>query len=181
MTEQFPEDPLGRSVNWKINDLVELARECKEHGIYEMSLWGILPWDFLKRIYAPIPELGTAAELHEAIAEAKKIGVNISAFFNCMLLRGIETAEDLAKYGREPKDLAPSWIYHSELIPRFRAYYAMDRGSAFADQSSQQWQADALAYLNGLIDSGYSSNGWDQLCGTPVEPNVYTVAAKLRQ
>ena len=181
MTEQFPEDPLGRSVNWKINDLVELARECKEHGIYEMSLWGILPWDFLKRVYEPIPQLGTAAELHEAIAEAKKIGVNISAFFNCMLLRGMETAEDLAKYGREPKDLAPSWIYHSELIPRFRAYYAMDRGSAFADQSSQQWQADALAYLNGLIDSGYSSNGWDQLCGTPVEPNVYTVAAKMRQ
>ena len=181
MTEQFPEDPLGRSVNWKINDLAELAQECKEHGIYEMCLWGVLPWDFLERVYEPIPQLGTAAELHEALAAAKKIGVNISVFFNCMLLRGVETAEDLAKYGREPKDLATSWIYHSELIPRFRAYYAMNRGTAFADQSSQQWQADALAYLNGLIDSGYPSIGWDQFCGTPVEPNVYTVAAKVRQ
>ena len=95
-----------------------LAAEAKDHGLLEMVMWAWQP-GFDASLPAPFPHLGTEAELLDAVAECRKIGVNVAPFIS-VLQAGPKTA---GRYGLKIPD-NNGWTYHTELIPRWNPPYA---------------------------------------------------------
>ena len=60
-----------------------LARESKEHGIDELCLWD---WNLGLQvpIPPPYPSVGTEKDLVNAVAECKRLGVNVNLFISVM-------------------------------------------------------------------------------------------------
>ena len=98
MKNFYPEDPEG--VNFKFSDLPKVARESKEHGLDEIVLWG---WYENLKLPLPAPYrfLGTEQDMANAVAECKKIGVNVAPFIT--VIRG--GAETVYKYGLDTNKL----------------------------------------------------------------------------
>jgi len=180
MSEQF-DDPA--SVVWKFSDLPMLARDAKEHGITEMVLWGAIPY-FQVPFDSPYASVGTEDDLVEAVRECKEIGVHVNLFFSAVTL----SEPSLHRYRPCPKDREDrryhsenGWTYHSQFIPSTCPYYGNVSRWMWVDQTDENWQEDLFASIKRLIDRGCVSFCWDQFVGLPIDPNVYTVATRLRQ
>ena len=158
---------------YRYRDLPRLARDARAHGLDEMVIWFWCP--YLQLPLHTLDYLGSEQELVDAVAECKKIGVNVNLFISVLYLAD-PTA---SRYGLTPtKEM--SWTYHPELIPHFQPPYATWNWSALAEQDNQQWQDDVLASCKKFIDLGLTSFVWDVFSAMPTQPNVYDLAAKIR-
>jgi hypothetical protein len=174
MCQNQPGDPGGDAI-WKFSDVPALAREAKEHGLDEMMLWGTHP-GFTLPLPQPQPQLGTEKDFAMAVAEARKIGVNVAPFIS-VLQANKATGP---RYGLAVPETG-GWTYHTEMIPRFNPPYAGSYACAQVDVGNPQWQADVLEFTRHLADLGVPSLGWDQFWAQEKEPNVATLAAKIRE
>lgn len=173
MCQNQPTDPAGDAV-WRFRDLPALARDAKEHGLDEMVLWSTHP-GFSLPTPTPFPHLGTEEELAQAVAECRRLGVNVAPFVS-VLQANKATGP---RYGLKVPDTG-GWTYHTELVPRFNPPYAGNYACAQVDTANAQWQADVLAFAKHLVDLGIPSLSWDQFWATPTEPNIQTLAAQIR-
>jgi hypothetical protein len=171
----YPGDPdAGKFVIWKFKDLPAQAREAKEHGLDEMALW---MWNqgLQLPITPPFPRLGSEEDLVKAIAECKKIGVNVSLFISVYSL----AEPSASRYGlKVPAE--GGWTYDPELIPAFNPYYAHGLGTGGANIGDKNWRADVLASCKHIIDKFTPSLSWDQFAGFPGEPNLYSLTDQIR-
>lgn len=174
MCQNQPDDPAGDAV-WRFQDLPELAREAKAHGLTELVLWGTHP-GFTLPLPPPFPHLGTEEGLARAVAECREMGVRVAPFIS-MLQANKATGP---RYGLSVPETG-GWTYHTELIPRFNPPYAGNYACAQVDTSHSQWQADALAACQHLVDLGMTSLSWDQFLCEQREPNIPTLVRQVRR
>ena len=158
---------------YRYNDLPRLAKESKQHGLNEMVIWFWCP--YLQLPVQTLDHLGTEQELIDAVAECKRLGVNLNLFISVLYLAD-PTA---SRYGLTPTKEA-SWTYHPELIPIFNPPYASWNWSVLAVQNDPKWQADVVAAVKKFIDLGLTSFVWDVFSATPTKPNLYDLTAKIR-
>lgn len=171
MANGIEDDSLDAIYRYK--DLPQLAKESKEHGLNEMAIWF---WcNYLQLPVKTLDYLGTEQELIDAIAECKRLGVNISLFVSVLYLAN----PSAARYGLTPTKEA-SWTYHPELIPEFNPPYASWNWSVLANQNDPKWQGDVIASFKKFIDLGLTSFVWDVFSASQTKPNLYDLAKKLR-
>jgi hypothetical protein len=172
MCQAQPNDP--QDAVWRFRDLPDMAREAKDHGLDEMVLWAT--WHgFELPLPPPFPHLGTADELEAAVAECRRLGVNVAPFISVLQAR----RKTGAKYGLQVPETG-GWTYHTELVPRFNPPYAGLYACAQVDTANPVWQEEVLAACKGLVDSGMPSIGWDQFWAVPKEPNLLTLTSRIR-
>ncbi len=168
----YPEDPQGN--NFTFSDLPKVAKEAKENGLDEMVLWG---WNDAFTLPLPPPNkfLGTEQEMVNAVAECKKIGVNVAPFRSVM----IANTGTSKKYGVEPNT---EYNYDPEFLPLLNPRFAVaGKGAAIIPSSNKLWQEEALTSTKRLIDLGVPSICWDQFF--TVGPGKYldTLVTKIRK
>jgi hypothetical protein len=174
MCQNQPGDPKDAVFTFK--DLPKLAAESKEHGLDEMTLWA---WNkgFVLPLPGPYPDLGTEQEMVDAVAECRKIGVNVVPFIS-VLQANTETA---SRYGLKVIN-NNGWTYHTELIPRWNPPYASGFACVPIPTNNALWQKDVLAGAKHLIDVGIPSLGWDQFWSTNTPPpNINTLTTQIRK
>lgn len=172
MAQQYAHaDAAAPTVVWRFRDLPGLADECVDHGLTEMVLWLWQPWELPDQ---PAPELGTPAELDEAIKACRAKGVNVSLFISVMTV--LDPLPE--RYGWT--DRGEYWAYHTDFIPMLRPYYAKASRGAFARLDHPRWQVDVTESLLGLVRRGWTSITWDQAVHAPEEPNLVTIFQKVR-
>ena len=157
MCQAQPFDP--QDANFTFGDLPRLAQESKEHGLDEMVLW--FTQDFFE---VPLPpffqHLGGEAELVKAVAECKKIGVNVALFISVKLLNRKSAGKYGVKIPPEGTHFS-NFSYHPEFIPRFAPPYSDYYRVGGVSLSNPLWRSDLLASCRRLSDIGISSISWD--------------------
>ncbi len=169
-TSFYNEDPKG--INFKFSDLPKVAREAKENGLGELNLWG-----WYENLWLPLPApwkyLGTEQDMAKAVAECKKIGVNVSPFITVMKAN----AETGKKYGIQPN--TSNYIYDPEFIPLMNPRYASAGNGSMVVQSNKQWQQDVLTSTRHLADIGILSSCWDQFFSDGSGHSIDTVVTEV--
>lgn len=159
---------------WRFSDLPALAAEAKEHGLLEMVMWSWQP-GFDASLPTPFPHLGTEAELLEAVAQCRMIGVNVAPFIS-VVQAGPKTA---ARYGLTIPD-NNGWTYHTELIPRRNPPYASGYSCVQVGPANVQWQDEVAASCRRWADKGIRSISWDQYMTTTQQPNIQDLTRRIR-
>jgi hypothetical protein len=173
MCQNQPDDP--QDAVWTFRDLPALAKEAKEHGLDEMVLWS---WNrgFVLPMPPPYPHLGTEREMAEAVRACRDLGINVSPFIS-VLQANRDTA---GRYGLRVESNAGGWTYHTELVPRFQAPYAQNFSCVQVGPANPKWQEDVLESCKRLVDMGVPSISWDQYWSAPEQPDMNTLAGKIR-
>jgi hypothetical protein len=172
MSKGRPEDR-EHDVLYSYKDLPEIAKESIDHGLNELVPWFWGPGCQLP--FTTVNTLGSRQELLDAVAECRKLGVNVSLFISVLYL-GNPSA---TKYGLTPsREMA--WTYHPELIPKFNPHYAAWNELVLANQNDVRWQADVLTAFKEFFDIGITSFVWDVFWAAPVSPNLYDLSEKIR-
>ena len=172
MCQNQPNDPTDAV--WRFCDLPALAREAKDHGLSEMVLWSWQP-GFDAALPAPYRHLGTEAELLKAVAECRKLGVNVAPFIS-VLQAGSRSA---ARYGLKIPD-NNGWTYHTEMIPRWNPPYARGYSCVQVGPSNPKWQDEVAASCRRWADKGITSLSWDQYMTTADKPNIQDLTRRIR-
>ncbi|MHB1001323.1 MAG: DUF6259 domain-containing protein [Armatimonadota bacterium] len=172
MCQNQPADP--EDVVWKINDIPKVAKEAKEHGLDEMVLW---TWNrgFDIPFGEPYPHLGTLDDLVKAVAESKKMGVNISPFIS-VIQANKKTAD---RYGLVIPD-NNGWTYHTEMLPRWNPPYATGFSCVQVGPANEKWQNEVTESCKNLIDLGITSVCWDQYFSQQEQPDIYKLTSRIR-
>ena len=171
-TSFYGEDPQG--INFKFSDLPKVAKESKEHGLDELNLWG---WyeNLLLPLPPPYKYLGTEQDLANAVAECKKIGVNVAPFITVMKA----SPETGKKYGLPPN--TSNYIYDPEFVPQMNPRYASAGNASTIIDSNKLWQQDVLSSSKHLVDMGISSFSWDQFFVDGPGHHLDTLVAQVRK
>ncbi|MEO8763515.1 MAG: hypothetical protein ABI416_04470 [Ginsengibacter sp.] len=171
-TSFYNEDPDG--INFKFSDLPKVAKDSKENGLDELNLWG-----WYENLWLPLPApwryLGTEKDLTAAVAECKKIGVNIAPFITVMKAN-TETGN---KYGLKPN--TSNYIYDPGFVPQMNPPYASAGNGSMVSQANKTWQKDVLTSTKHLIDMGISSFSWDQFFSDGPGHHLDTLVAEVRK
>ncbi len=171
MCRAWPLDP--EDALFRFSDLPKLAQEAKKHGLEEMVLW------FTHHAFElPLPpffeHLGGGEELVKAVAECKRLGVNVVPFISVCNAK----EKTAAKYGLQVGN--SGWTYHPELVPRFNPPYAGAYRCAQIPTRHPLWQKEVLASCKRLVDMGIPSFCWDQYFLEMAEPNLLTLTRQIR-
>ena len=172
MCQNQPNDPADAV--WRFGDLPALAREAKDHGLLEMVLWAWQP-GFDAGLPAPYSHLGTERELLDAVAECRRLGVNVAPFIS-VLQAGPKSA---ARYGLKIPD-NNGWTYHTEMIPRWNPTYAHGYSCVQVGPSNPVWQDEVAASCRRWADRGITSFSWDQYLTTAEKPNIQDLTRRIR-
>jgi len=164
---------------WHFRDLVNVARECRDHGLSEIVMWGVS--DYTSPGFQPEPACGTMEEFKKAVADCAALGVRLTPFISPILAYG---EKSIRRYGLKP-GTGQNWTYHADLIPGFAPYYAHSVDSCAVDVSSPLWQQDVKDYFRQAMDCGVRSFCWDVFKnGYPKpekpEPNIFTLTKELQ-
>lgn len=172
MCQNQPNDP--SDAIWKLNQIPEIAAEAKDHGLDEMVLWA---WNrgFDIPFKDPYRHLGTIDDLRNAVAGAKKIGVNVAPFIS-VIQANKWTAP---RYGLTIPD-NNGWTYHTEMLPRWNPPYATGFSCVAVGPANQKWQDDVVDSCKGLADLGVPSVSWDQYFAGQEQPDIYTLTKRIR-
>ena len=161
-------------VVWRFSDLPALAAEAKDHGLLEMVMWSWQP-GFDASLPTPFPHLGTEAELLDAVAQCRAIGVNVAPFIS-VVQAGPKTA---ARYRLTIPD-NNGWTYHTELIPRRNPPYATGYSCVQVGPANVQWQDEVAASCRKWADKGIRSISWDQYMTTAQQPSIQDLTRRIR-
>ncbi len=173
----YPEDPQG--TNFKFSDLPAVARESKEHGLDEMVLWGWWNEPFKLPLPPPNKFLGTEQEFINAVAECKKIGVNVAPFQSVMIAAG---KERVSKYGLGPDIHYTEYNYDPEFLPLLNPRYALaSKGAVMVPHSNLLWQKEVLGSSKRQIDLGIPSACWDQYFSVGPGRHLDTIVTQIRK
>lgn len=173
MCQNQPADPQDAIFTFK--DLPKLARDAKDHGLDEIVMFN---WDqgFVLPLPPPYHHLGTEAEMEIAVADCRKLGVNVVPFIS--VLQANE--QSAPRYGLRVVD-NNGWTFHTELIPEWNPPYAHGFSCIPVPIDNPIWQRDVLAGARRLIDHGITSLAWDQFMAVPTTPNINTLAEQIRK
>lgn len=172
MCQNQPNDPTD--VVWRFSDIPGLAKEAKEHGLKEMVLWTWQP-GFDASLPPPFPHLGTEQDLLGAIAECRRVGVNVAPFIS-VLQASPKTAD---RYGLTIPD-NNGWTYHTELIPRWNPPYATGLSCVQVGPANAQWQDEVAQSCRRWADKGVTSIAWDQYFTTTDKPTIQELTQRIR-
>lgn len=168
----YPDDP--QEINFRFSDLPKLAKEAKEHGLDELNLWG-----WYENLLLPLPQpyqfLGTEQDMANAVADCKKLGVNVSPFITVMKA-GTESGK---KYGLKPD--TDNYIYDPEFVPEMNPPYASAGNAAMVPHSNKLWQEDVMASSKHLTDIGVPSACWDQFFAVGPGHYLDTLVTRVRK
>ncbi len=169
----FPNDTKGNYFTF--NDLPKAAREAKENGLDEMVIWGWYREGFTLPLPPPHPLLGTEKEMVKAVAECRKIGVNVSPFISVMNA----SPKTAFKYGVTSKT---GYVFDPDFLPMLNPSYSVSqKGTAEVPSSNKLWQEEVLTSTKHLIDIGVSSLSWDQYFNVGPGKYLDTVVTKIRK
>lgn len=157
LTEDFESDPA--KAYFRFVDLPRVAQDAAQYGINEVVFWADSP-SFILPI--PLyPQLGTREELVESIHKAKDLGVNMVPFVS---VHEALTRDAERLYGVKPSatNLQRDYMYHSELIPNDRAYYAKGYESIWVPSANKTWLNNVWGELTDWINAGVYSFSWDE-------------------
>ncbi|MGO8691407.1 MAG: hypothetical protein ACLQLG_17425 [Thermoguttaceae bacterium] len=171
LSRYYPDDP--QDANWTFADLPKLAKEAKEHGLDEMVVWG--PQEgFLLPLPPFYKHLGGDEGFVRAVAECKRLGVNVAPFISVFNAK----EKTAARYGLKAVG-SLNWTFHPEFIPRFQPPYADAYSCVQIDSHNPIWQREVRASCRRLVDMGIPSLSWDQYIIEPPEPNVLTLTRQI--
>ena len=172
LSRYYPDDP--QDANWTFADLPKLAKEAKEHGLDEMVVWG--PQEgFLLPLPPFYKHLGGDEGFVRAVAECKRLGVNVAPFISVFNAK----EKTAARYGLKAVG-SLNWTFHPKFIPRFQPPYADAYSCVQIDSHNPIWQREVRASCRRLVDMGIPSLSWDQYIIEPPEPNVLTLTRQIR-
>jgi hypothetical protein len=161
-----------RDVFWRFNDLPKVAEEAKRYGLTELA-----PWFWVDSFQIPLPpafpHLGGEKQFAKAVADCKKLGVNVAPFVSVLVLAN----PSAARYGL---GIGGVWTYHPEFLPKIGPFYAAGHNTGTVDAGCLPWQNEVLASCKRLIDEGIASICWDVYQSRKEEPNLYTLTRKIR-
>ncbi|MEJ0103859.1 MAG: hypothetical protein WDO19_15435 [Bacteroidota bacterium] len=169
----YPEDPEGNNFTFK--DLPKAARDAKENGLDEMVLWGWWKEPFTLPLLPVNRFLGSQEDLVNAVAECKKIGVNVAPFRSVM----IANPSSVGNYGVEANT---EYNYDPEFLPMLNPRYAVaGKGAAIIPSSNKKWQQAVLSSTKSLIDLGIPSISWDQYFNVGPGRYLDTIVTEIRR
>ena len=173
MCRRYPADP--DDAVFLFRNLPRLAKESKEHGLHEM-----VAWHTHVHFELPLPpfhaHLGGDEEFVKAVAECKKLGVNLVPLISVCAV----TAKTAERYGTTVNP-AGGWTYHPEMIPRFNPPYATSSRVTLTSSKNPIWRKDVLDSCKGWIDMGVPSLCWDVLFIKPPPEPLLTVLREIRE
>ncbi len=173
MCQSQPADPTDAV--WRFEDLPELAREARDHGLTEMILWGAMP-GFDASLSEVFPHLGTEQDLVDAAARCRELGIRVAPFVS-VLQASPKTAD---RYGLTVPD-NNGWTYHTEMLPRWNPPYATGYSCVQVGPSNAQWQDEVAASLRAWADKGFASVSWDQYWTAQGEPTMQDLTRRIRE
>jgi len=177
MTEQYPSDP--DAIKYTFDDLPEVAKDMKEHGLYELSIWGytdsMLP--YTKQSFCK--ELGGFEKWKHNVDIVHRMGVNVAPFVSFISLWHT-TGE---RYGLSLGGADQGWSQNIKGIPVFQASYMEKyRCSVISDQTLPLWKEDVTTSLRFLRDeAGTPSIGWDQVILSPEPDTLVDIIKNYRK
>ena len=148
--------------NFRYRDLPVAARDAKAHGLKELICWFLFD-SYFELPMKLNPKLGTEAELKQAIAECRQMGVNIVPFVSCRSLKTRTAPKEWFETDEHGNRRNQAWSYSLNFVPTFNPPYCNRDESAFicpATTGYQQAFAEGCAALHRL---GFSSICFDQL------------------
>lgn len=154
MAENQEYAPQYCEYRWK--DLPQVAAECKEHGISEISVWGAVKG--FKLPIELIENLGTMEEFSKAVHDCRKLGVNVALIISIVTC---EPETSLRFGGTGERD--QGWSYHTQLIPAMNPGYCTSFAGALVDTCNEFWQDAVLESIDDLRKIAPISICWDQL------------------
>ena len=173
MCQTQPDDP--QDAIFRFDDLPDLARESKDHGLDEIVMWASHK-GFTLPLPPPFEHLGTEQDMADAIRECRALGVNVAPFLS-LIQANPETAP---RYGLKVTD-NNGWTYHTELIPKWNPSYATAYSCVQVGPLNPKWQQDVLDGCKHLVDIGVTALSWDQFWTTnDPPPNMLSLASQIR-
>jgi hypothetical protein len=165
--EQYPKDT--DSVKYRYEDLPKVAADMLEHGLIDMSAWGlfdmVLP---LEPGHFP-HSMGGFEDFKKAAAACRAMGIDIVPFVSFVSI----WRETCPRYGLQIGPAQAGWSENLKGLPMFQTPYMERYCCQVIDQSNKLWQSDVMAALRFLRDeAGTPSIGWDQYIGNNVEGGV---------
>ncbi len=152
----------GEKPNFRYRDLPQIGRDSLKHGVREIVVW------FWNDNLFDLPfrldrKLGSEAELREALAACRKMGVNVSAFLSCRGIRADCAPEEWFEHDVQGNKRYQFYTYSLDFVPPFNPPYYNSGVSSFICPASKGWQKAFLGSCRELHRWGFSSICFDQL------------------
>lgn len=150
------------ATNFRYRDLPAAARDASAHGLKELICW------FLFEGYFELPmklnlKLGTEAELKQAVADCREMGVNVVAFVSCRSLKTRTTPARWFETDEHGNRRTQAWSYSLNFVPPFNPPYCNRDESAFVCPGSTDYRRALRAGCRALHRLGIHSISFDQL------------------
>ena len=168
-----------RDLRYTFRDIPAVAAEARAAGFREMTLARATELDFClpHRVRKP---LGTSADLQAAVEASRRLGVNITPFVTCHLIR-----EDTIGADRNPREwygeniagqrTGDNWSYDPHMTPRLPVAQLGSRAAYYICAGSKGWRAAFLELVDQISEEwGYTGLMFDQsfecvpLCFNPL-------------
>lgn len=165
MTRNFDGVP-----NHRFDDIPRLARAGLEYGIEDLCLWDPIAGVYLRPddgdFWEEFDPSQSLDELRAALAEAKRLGTNVSTLVNFRLIRGNSSLYDRIGEAQVQRTIFGSpviddWSTCSSAHAAFRTGYLGRQGYALC-QKSPAFRQRALDITRQTLDLGFSSLFIDQ-------------------
>ncbi len=147
--------------NFLYRDLPLVARDAKAHGLKELICWFLFDGYFELPMKLN-PKLGTEAELKQAIAECRHIGVNVVPFVSCRSLKTRTAPAAWFETDEHGNRRTQAWSYSQDFIPTFNPPYCNRDESAFICPATSGYHHAFQSACAALRRMGFSSVCFDQ-------------------
>lgn len=156
MSNGYTVDPTDYS--WKYDDLPKIAEDMKEHGIYDLNMWGAFIYRLPMNEDCFYKEWGGFNSWKANVEKVQAAGVTVTPLVSWIS----SWDESCERYGF--KERSGSWAETPKAIPMFKAPYCK-RWSCFQlhDHTPELWRQDLRDGLRFVRDKcGCPDICWDQ-------------------
>lgn len=156
MANGYTKDPDDYS--WKYDDMPTLAADMKEHGLYDLNVWGAFMFTLPTGPHCFYEEWGGLEAWKRNVEKLKEMGVVVTPLVSWISLWD-QTAKN---YGITER--SGSWAETPKSVPMFKAPYC-ERWSCYQihDHSPENWRKDIWDGLRFFRDeAGCPDICWDQ-------------------
>lgn len=156
MANGYTKDPDDYS--WKYDDMPALAEDMKEHGLYDLNVWGAFMFTLPTGPHCFYKEWGGLECWKKNVEKLREMGVVVTPLVSWISLWD-QTAKN---YGITER--SGSWAETPKSIPMFKAPYC-ERWSCYQihDHSPENWRRDIQEGLRFFRDeAGCPNICWDQ-------------------
>lgn len=148
--------------NYRYRDLPRVAKDALDHGVRELNVWFAFD-NYFELPFKLNARLGTVDDLKAALAECRRLGVNVAAFVSCRALKARTAPPDWFEVDERGNRRTQHYSYSLDFVPPFNPPYCNRDESAFVCPAAAGYREAMLNTCRELHALGFSSISYDQL------------------